>query len=739
MKNENACRRNIGFTMVEIVFAFAMVSGTIAVLMNFFMGTQRQAVGSEAKLNATLAAQMVVERIRSQVTLNPAWFRQLGGTGTWTSSGTVVDPAAAATGAGSALSPFFEHLFVLNGGDLYDPANRVSMPKPAGPPPADLASNPTDARRRSLIDSFRDFRVDVRSEDDVDLEPSTPAPALRELIKKVTVTVSRGSVIAAKGSDSGAVTLVTRIVTPQESLSNSALAKLNENFESFDVALLHEEFFAYPGVRESAFFSEEYLGQYHTLLADCYIILGTVGTEKFIVSGGEPGFGQVVMDRPAGEPPPKSLDAWILELRTPQYYQHAVFKRQVAKLERMRAGTIFDSFKKLQPALKHLSDGHKELEPKIDALTQMLKDTEQKLLTLNSETLDTIKEYKDAEKEKKSAEGALANKDTLMARADLFISQAATMKTSAEQILADAAALAASGTAQSIVDAKKAEGERKLEEAKKKKEDGEKLKKELEKAEVEMNATIAEETAKMQSAMAKLQNRLGSFATTLSEQSEELFARLQTVIVVKFLADFFANKPYLDLVDRVKLYPGKFDESMRGMYNSLKESHAQPEGPTPHERMLNALELVEAGKVRMLMGDAPDAALLTELKAIGDRQALRMRELSRYLKENEIHDINALQARNDRFVTKWRVMRDLGNGANPLNQYESVVKLYREGGKIREFLDVYTRVTKEIQLNSNSLLAQFNRQIQGVRGQLAYIGNATAEEILRAMGGVDTP
>src|ERR1700704_5650280 len=114
-----SARLRSGFSLVEVIFAFAMLSGLLGVLMHFFLGSQKAAVGSEQKLNSALLAQMVLERVRSQVSQNPTFFKQLGMVnGSWSRTGTVVDPSVATPGAGTQISPFFEYLFLRDGAEL---------------------------------------------------------------------------------------------------------------------------------------------------------------------------------------------------------------------------------------------------------------------------------------------------------------------------------------------------------------------------------------------------------------------------------------------------------------------------------------------------------------------------------------------------------------------------------------------------------------------------------------------
>jgi type II secretory pathway pseudopilin PulG len=350
--------RTPGFTFVEVLVTVAIVSAFLLVLGQLFFGTQRQAVGTEARFTAALLAQMVVERLKSELTLDPGLLRRLdpAGTGRWTASGRVADAAA-----GARVSPFFEHLFARGGNDLYAPGNRLSVSPEA----------------------FRDWQVDVVVTDD---EPPATAGAntqlLRELVKRVQVTVAR---------DTSSFTLHARLLAPVENLSMPALDRLFENFESTRLEAAYEEF--YEAVADNPHFVPGGIDPAaRDLLADCYIVLGAINTEAYL-SDGQTIAGNTVLTTSR---PTSALSTWVRTLSTPEYYQHSVFKKELAQINTMRVTTLFDAFKKISPVLKHLLDQQDEMLPRVQSIGEALTTSRDRIAALNAETMELIRAYRAA-------------------------------------------------------------------------------------------------------------------------------------------------------------------------------------------------------------------------------------------------------------------------------------------------------------------------------------------------------
>lgn len=747
-------RRPRALSLVEALLAMVVASVLVVVLMRYFLGTQRRAVVSEARLHAAVLAQMVVERIRSHVTVNPAYLKWLGVTSgaRKTFSGAVVDPASAVGGGGggaAGLSPFFEHLFAKGDEDLYADANRVSIaPVPAG-------GGPRERTMGSLLDAFRDYRVGVTLEDDTDLEGPVggPTPRSWEDVKRLTVTVTRASA-STRGPDPQAFTLVTRIVTPTESLSDASLEGLLANFDSpAALQAAWEEFFLTVG--DNPYFKDEVLGpDSKRLLADCYIVLGAINTEAYLVTG-ETVVGSIVLTEAR---PTRAIDAWIDLLTEPAYYnRHSVFKKAAARVRTTKLRTIFDTFKKVIPVLQHMYTEHGRMLPRLDKIIEALQEARQRLVRLDQESWDAMKAYREgrklvAEGNARQAEGAklIAEGNAKLAEAARLDLQAAGPEARAKALLDEAKELEARAKASPSEDDAKAlreEAKKKREEAKKLLEEAKKLREEASKRRSEGQSKIsegnsrtadgarlvAEGTAKMNSSIQTLQAGMENFVTILQAKGEDLVAVIELVAVCKFLRDFFSETTYRRIVDRLRDYYRRFETTLVALESDLRQHLATQDGPTPHEQVMTAHALVEATKVHALATDSAPADLVSTIKALSGHHASRMRELSRYLGEGEVHDWGALARRNARFAAKMRVMKDISDPTNPANLYERVVELYSADGKITRFIEVYTQISQEIRLSSSSVLAELQRQVQSLRQELGYVSDATAREIIQAM------
>jgi hypothetical protein len=737
-------RARRALSLVEIVLVFAIVTTLVVVLLQAYAGTQKQSVRSESRFHATMLAQMVIERLRSTLAMNPAYFRFAGAGGASAGplviEGTVVDRAVLSpAGGATALSPLLEHLFVRSSPDLYAPANRVSLSlAPADPAAAtNLAGTaaPDRGQIQGLVDAFRDFHVAMRIEDDVDLEPApdgSPTP-LKESVKKVTVTVSRLSARDASGRDPGAVRVATRIVVPQESLSDPALDALLTNFEGSGLEAAWEEFFLSLG--DNPYFSEQYLTlESKRLLADCYIILGTVNTEAFLTDGtldGRTLAGALVFTT---SQPSQPLNGWVALLSRPEYYRVSVIKRAVARLIATRVKVQFDAFRKIQPVLQHLAGKHDDMLPQIDRIIAALTAARQQMLTLDSGILDGMKRYRENESKGNEATRKLEEaKRDAAAEAAAYDRDIARLLQEAERYEQDAQRLASSGASSEDVSKKREEASKKRREADKKRREKDEKAQESAGEQQELERKVAAAQQAQAAALGGIQASMSSFAGVVAAQGANLVDILELVTRCKFIHDFFQASTYRAVIDRLEKYPVWFRTGMEQMERALVDHLAQADGPTPHDQVMTAQQLVEVTKIRQLEQDSADPAALARLTALGEQYRPRISELSRYLTRSEVHDFQALRSRNARFASRIEVMRNLGDPSNSANLYRRVVKLYESGGKIDEFIRIYTQVAQEVRLDSGSVLAQLGRQLTDASGRLTSLASTTQQDILNAM------
>lgn len=376
--------RRIGFTFVEVIVTMVIVTGFLLVASRLFFGSQRQAAGSEARFSAAVLAQVVAERLRSEVTLNPALLRSLVPPGgKYAVSGRVI-PAPPGATDGLPVVPFFEHIFARAASDLYAPENKTGISDSLNTVAA------LGTRSAGVLDSFRDYKVDVTIEDD---EPSegTNAQLLREMVKRITVKVERISTVAETGSDPAGFTLHTRVLASLENLSTPALDQLYENYESARLDSAYEEF--YEQVADNPYFSSASLTPAaRDLLADCYIVMGAINTEAYL-SDGLTVSPNLVLTTAA---PSMAMTTWVRELSKPEYYAKSVFKKEIARIHTARLTTLFDAFKKVSPVLKHLLDEQDSMLPKVESIKSSLLTAESTVLQLDAATMLLIDSYRTA-------------------------------------------------------------------------------------------------------------------------------------------------------------------------------------------------------------------------------------------------------------------------------------------------------------------------------------------------------
>ena len=378
-------KRTVGFTLVEVMVTMVIVTGFLLVTSRLFFGTQQQAAGSEARFSAAVLAQVVAERLRSEITLNPGLLKTLiPGGGKYQVAGRVV-PAPPGASDNRPVVPFFEHLFARKTSDLYAPENKTGL----SPTLNTLA--PLGAQASGVLAAFADYQVDVTIEDD---EPSgaTNTQLLREMVKRVTVKVERIATVAEQGDDGAGFTLHTRLLVPLENLSMPALDQLYANFESSRLDSAYEEF--YEQVANNPYFNSSVLSPAaRDLLADCYICMGAINTEAYL-SDGITISPNLVLTTSA---PTMAMTTWVKELSKPEYYAKSVFKKELARIHTARLTILFDAFKKVSPVLKHLLDEQDSMLPKVESIKAALLSAESTILGLDATTMGLITSYRSAQ------------------------------------------------------------------------------------------------------------------------------------------------------------------------------------------------------------------------------------------------------------------------------------------------------------------------------------------------------
>lgn len=688
-------RSRRGVSMLEALLAITLVGTVLAAVMFLFASTRKQAVGSEQRLNAAMLAQMVIERVKSELQQNPSYFRALGpDPSRFAFNGAVVERP------GVALSPFFEHLIAKGTTPVYDAASKVSLTLDGTP----------DAEAKRLLDAYQDYQVSLTIEDDVDVETGAADSPLKELVKLIRVGVSRIS-MGDEASDPQAYRVCARVATPTESLTLPALDALYNNFEGASLAAMWSEFFM--AAKDNPYFTKNYISlESKKLLADCYIVLGGTNTESFLTEGVTVSGTLVFTDGT----PTLTIDKWIEMLGTADYYRHAAFKKARAQVQTYKATVIFEAMKRIGPVLDHMVSEHEKLLPKIDEVTALLQSSLDRLIQLNQQTLDAMSDYKKVEDKGKIAlELAKLGEPKLREEADRLEREAGNLLRDIDRERDDrrrrqrqeAAAAKRKDAAQRIAIA-------------------DQLKAGLTPAQIE-SEVLKEGNAPL----GVMQSSNAAFAQFSSDRGRELSNILEMVIVFSFIHDFFASQNYRKIVDRLATYPARFRQTADEIQKTLTDHVNQtPDGPTPAEHAGACQALVEVEKIRQLEANAADPVALGKLTALGNAQTSFIRGLSKYLTASDVHDMEALSSRNSRFLLRLQKMKQLAT------KYQEIAQMYDAGGKIAHFLELYTQLSKELRLESDSIISKLQRETTAARGQLDAVANMTKEEILSAMKAV---
>lgn len=332
-----------GFNLVEVLLATAFLAAVLTAGMQLFAVTQKQVSSSEALLHSGILAQMVVERIKSNVAMNPRWFRDvLGSKSSWTSRGSVVDPSLAVV-PGQTQSPFFTHLFSKGTTDLYDPINSASLT----PPPRSATASVRDREIQSLFEAFRDYEVRVEIHDDLKLTPQDPAGTAAAIVKRVKVGVSRLTITSAGKVDPLECVITARIPTPAESLSADELDTVASGFDGQPLERQWQEFLFFSA--ENPYVSSPQLGDdSRHVLADAFMVLAASNNEALQTEGRAAAGSNVVGAGTSAD----FLDAWIARMSGSIAVSSS--KRAVAKLQIRKTGVLMDSYRRMRLPLVHL-------------------------------------------------------------------------------------------------------------------------------------------------------------------------------------------------------------------------------------------------------------------------------------------------------------------------------------------------------------------------------------------------
>lgn len=346
----NTARRTLtrsGFTLTETLIAATILCILLVAVLDQLVVTQRQANSGEALLHSSVLAQLVVERVRANTSMNPRYLRDLtGGAPTWSFTGTVIDPASAVNPGGTLkLSPFFEFLLARDSADLCALPNKVPI-APLGAPTVTGIQPP---EMGALVEAFRDYKVTVQIENDVDLDTPAAPTAYIEAVKLVTVRVARTSVEVAAGEDPLAHTSTARLATPYESLSKAAFDLIANRFEGSTLEQRWTDFFGIAGTNPYITAPEVTLDG-KKLLADAFLILAVANNEAMVIDQA-PVAGSIVLGATPGA---NYIESYIAKFSAPGTIELSSSKKELAKLRARKAAVIFDGFKRSQLPMQHM-------------------------------------------------------------------------------------------------------------------------------------------------------------------------------------------------------------------------------------------------------------------------------------------------------------------------------------------------------------------------------------------------
>lgn len=680
--------RKKGASLVEILIALALLSGAMMTVMTFFLNTSSRYVRSEAYVQSAVLAQMVIERFRSQLEMNPELLEnmQIRPGQPWRIVGGVVDPARS-TGGTRTLLPLFSHLFAKDDQGLYAASNEVSITG-GGTLPADSS---LAREMENLLREYRDYQVEITVEDDVDPETAGASP-LAEMVKLVRVTASRASVAAERGQDPQAFTMTARILTPFESLSPATQQRLGANFDQDDLAQAQSEFFT--AVAGNPYFAM-LTPTSRQLLADCYLILGYLNTELYLTGDASQGVMQNLMFT---EPPQRTVQQWIDELSQPAYSQLAVFRKEKVKLLAMKLELIFDAWKKILPVLENMHTLYQEKGASLAQMTDILEAAENDITALNSATAGYIQGYRAAETDRTQAQQALAAHEQ-------------------------------SQPPQPIQDEY---------------DQDEQAWQQWEQQRQALVAEIVAAEGRMTQNIQGMDGRMDTYATSMTQHRDRMLQFYDLITVLKFVHDFFNDSEPADgdrglVMDQLLQYPTRFDLTSRQLEESLVMHMEGDATVLPMERAMSMQRYAEVVKIRRLAG-FNETSSLARLTAVGQTQDGIQRVLADYLARGLVHDPTRLGERNTGFRDKVRKLIPRPDAAattpDMVARFRGIRNDFAEGGSMRQFLHRYRRIVAEVRLEGEGELSRILDSIRDARGVMDYVTNATRAEIVAAMQGV---
>lgn len=342
-------KRRAGITLTEVLIAAGILAGLVIGVMQLFAVTQKQAVSSEALLHSGTLAQLVIERIKSNISQNPRYLRDLMGTNpTWSFNGLVVDPTKTQNPGSLQLSPFFQYLFTREAADLCQPGNQVTLAPATGTGTSNTGIKANEIT--ALFETFREYEVRVEiANDDAPLGTTLAPGPDPEAVKRITVSVSRPAYTSGGRTDPLAFTVVSRVSTPADSLSDAAFDAMAARFDGPPLDEQWKEYIEITGV-DNPYLDVTVLGENSTnVLASAFIILSRANHEALLISGRAINGTEVL---PAPETGDKFIDPWIAELSTVANLSSS--RRELAVLRSRKAGVIFDTFKMMRRPMEHL-------------------------------------------------------------------------------------------------------------------------------------------------------------------------------------------------------------------------------------------------------------------------------------------------------------------------------------------------------------------------------------------------
>lgn len=657
------------FTLTEVLIAATVLSVLLVGLLQMFTITQRQAVTAESLMSYGVLAQIVSERVKANVESNPRYLADLtGGTLPWAGAGTVVDPASATAGT-LRLSPFFEHLLTRQAPDLYDPANKVAIASATSATATGYQPNELGA----LITTFRDYEIQVVIENDVSLDATAPA-AYAEIVKVVRVTVARSSVVKAQGSDPLQFTLTTRVVTPADALTSGALAAIYQNFEGPPLEDLWTDTFM--AAANNPFIQAPQLGiESRRVLADAFMVLAGANTEDLVVQGEYVPGSQLIEVVPGAQ----FIDPWIVQLSAPDSIGFSTAKGEIASLQRRKATTIFDTFKKIRLPLEHLCASVLGPAPVGIPLIDRVRELKTRLETDLTAAVEFQTKMAQAIVDYDKTAAQIAALSTTTSTTSTAGTTTSTTSTASTGATTGTTSTGSSGTTTSAA----ASG-------------------------TTTDAALLELERKQAEQLAAMQAMQAAYDQLMAQAQQAADADTETVVLSTFLQQFFTDANYAPVATRPARYPERFRQTLDELAATQARHLDMTNGVTAWERMRAAQGFFETTVVRQIERGATDGVALSRINGLASSFAQREGELAAYLRGSEVADLAKLKARNQLFADRCDDLHRLGP------QFAQVIALLQPGGEIAQFLALYASMFgQNSKLDASKLLGDIQNVIDG--------------------------